>query len=321
MARRLVAAASALMVLITLALLAGVAVIALGGANAPRVALTVFTGAVTILRPGAATAVRGHTGDTLIANETVATAADTKGAINYPDGSVTRLDSDTRVTVTITRDAQGALHTSLVQPLGLTWNAVQRLAAGSTFKVSGPNSASAEVRGTRFGYYVEHDPAGNPVIWIDTWSGSVLVGGATGSPVLATTGQRVTVRQGAAPTTPVAIPAADFELSFTVFNRTLESVTAKPFAFQNGTLASGQVTPTYSVPADGRSDLQFVLGWPGSASELTVVDPDGNLFSQTSSATAPLSVVAHRARAGTWTFHVRDVQSDAPEPWWVIVGR
>jgi hypothetical protein len=310
----------AVLVVISLVLLVGVAVITLGGSSAPRIALTVFTGAVTILRPGAATAVRGRTGDTLIANESVATAADTKGAISYPDGSVTRLDSDTRVTVSITRDANGALHTSLLQPLGLTWNAVQRLVGGATFKVSGPNSASAEVRGTRFGYYVEHDPAGNPVIWIDTWSGSVLVTGSTGPPVLAATGQRVTVRQGAAPTTPVAIPAGDFQLSFTVFNQTIEAVAGRPFVFENGTLSSGQVTQTYPVSADGKSDLQFVLGWPGSSSELTVLDPDGNVFSQTTSSAAPISVVAARARAGTWKFRVRDVQSDSPEPWWVIVG-
>ena len=47
------------------------------------------------------------------------------------------------------------------------------------------------------------------------------------------------------PPSPVAIPAADFQLSFTVFNQTLEAVTAKPFVFQNGTLTPGQMTPVH----------------------------------------------------------------------------
>ena len=35
--------------------------------------------------------------------------------------------------------------------------------------------------------------------------------------------------------------------------------------------------------ADGRSDLQFVRGWPGSTFQLTVVDPQGKVLAQLAS--------------------------------------
>ena len=292
-----------------------------GGAQAtPTMTLTVFTGTATIQRAGTSAAVAAHSGDGLASGDTVATSATGKAAIAYPDGSSTRLDSATTVKVSALRAKGGAVQTSFNQSAGLTWNKVQRLVGLSTFKVSGPNSATADVRGTVFGYYVEHDPAGAPVIWIDTWSGSVLVGG-TGGSVLASTGQRVTVRAGAAPTVPVTIPAGDRQLSFTVFNQTLDAVIGQPIAFQSGTLSSANGTPYHTVDADGKSDLQFVLGWPGSLYELTVVDPSGKVFAKPASSLPPLSVVAPRAMTGTWRYSVRDIQSAPDEAWWVIVGR
>jgi hypothetical protein len=142
--------------------------------------------------------------------------------------------------------------------------------------------------------------------------------------VLATAGQRVTVRQDAAPTVPVAIPAGDLRLSFTVFNQTIEAVTGKPFAFQSGTLAKGQTSTPLSVKTDGKSDLQFVLGWPnlpGSGFALTVKEPDGRIFLTVQAALPPLIILAHKAAAGTWTVTVQDVSSAAPQDWWVIAGR
>jgi hypothetical protein len=269
---------------------------------------------------GSSAAVAAHSGDGLFSGDTVSTGATGKAAIAYPDGSSTRLDSATTVKVDTLRAQGGAVQTSFQQSAGLTWNKVQRLVGISSFKVSGPNSSSADVRGTVFGFYVEHDAGGAPVIWIDTWSGSVLVGG-TGGTVLAGTGQRVTVRAGAAPTAPVPIPAGDRQLSFTVFNQTLDAVTGKPVAMQSGTLGTATGTPYLTVVADGKSDLQFVLGWPGSLFELTVIDPDGKVYAKPASTTPPLSVVAPLARAGTWQYSVRDVQSSPDEAFWVVVGR
>ncbi len=321
MGRRVLAGALILGEALMLLLVVAIGVLTLGGAEAaPPMILTVFTGTATIQRSGSTTAVAAHSGDGLDSGDTVATGATGKAAIVYPDGSTTRLDSNTTVKVSARRAPGGAVQTTFQQSAGLTWNKVQRLVGVSSFKVSGPNAATAEVRGTVFGYYVEHDATGAPVIWIDTWSGSVLVGG-TGGSVLAGTGQRVTVRAGAAPTTPAPIPAGDRQLSFTVFNQTLDAVTGTPAAFQAGTLSTGTSTQSFAVTVEGPTDLQFVLGWPGSIYELTVVDPDGNVLARQASSVPPLSVVAPRARAGTWRFSVRDVQSAPQEAWWVAVGR
>jgi hypothetical protein len=324
MGRRVVAGALILAEVLMLLLVVAIGFLTLGGSPAvgaaPTMTLTVFNGTATVQRVGSSAAVAAHSGDGLFSGDTVSTGATGKAAITYPDGSTTRLDSATTVKVSATRAKGGAVQTSFKQSAGLTWNKVQRLVGLSTFNVSGPNSATAGVRGTVFGFYVEHEATGAPVIWIDTWSGSVLVGG-TGGTVLAGTGQRVTVRAGAPPTAPVPIPAGDRQLSFTVFNQTLDAVTGKPVAFQNGTLSTATGTPYHGVVADGKSDLQFVLGWPGSLYELTVVDPDGKVFAKPASTTPPISVVVPQARAGTWQFSVRDVQSTPDEAWWVVVGR
>ncbi|TMD55014.1 MAG: FecR domain-containing protein [Chloroflexi bacterium] len=327
MAKRALIGALVLAQLLLFLLVGAVAAISFSGSpgglagGGGSVLLTVYTGTATIQRAGATVPVVAHSGDTLAAGDAVRTGAASKAGVSYPDGSLTRLDSDTRVVVSSVRAAGGAVKTSLQQSAGLTWNQVKSLVGGSTFKVSGPNSAVAEVRGTRFGYYVERDAGGNPVIWIDVWDGVVRVSGAIGSPVTAGSGQRVTVRPASAPTAPAAIPAADRQLSFTVFNRTIEAVTGTPVAFANGTSSTGDTSTSFPVTADGRGDLQLVLGWPGSTFELTVVDPSGKVFSRSTSAQAPLSVVAKRARAGRWTFIVRDIQSGPNEAWWVIVGR
>lgn len=307
---------ASLVALVTLVLLASAATVGPNLGGAARALLTLFTGSVTVARAGATAA--GHTGDGLADGDRVATGADSKAAVVYPDGSVTRLDSDTAVEVHVAGAAGGA-STELVQQSGLTWNSVKQLVGGSHFRVRGPNQAAVEVRGTEFGFYVEHDPAGNPVIWIDAWAGSVQVTGAAGPPVTAVTGQRVTVRQGAAPTPPVPIPDSDRQLGFTVFNQALDAATGTPFAVATGALGPGATANgSFTVRA---GDLQVVLAWPGSSFRLTVRDPSGVVAAQATSAAPPLSLVVPRARAGVWTFTVDDIQSAPQEAWWVVAAR
>ena len=317
--KRRLAAIAAIVVLLMLVAAATSALLA--SRSASRVLLTVFVGAAKVAH-GSAAAVPARSGDMLGDGDSITTDADGKASLTYPDGSVTRLDSSTSVVVHVTQSG-ASLRTRLDQTAGLTWNTVKHLLGGSTFQVSGPNSSTAEVRGTRFGFYVEHDATGNPVIWIDVYDGTVGVKGAVGGEVLATAGQRVTVRKQAAPTKPVPIPDGDLQLSFTVFNQTIEAVAGTPSTFESGTLSAGAST-TFAFTADGTHDLQIVLGWPalaGSTFELTVVAPDGSVFSQTQQSLPPIIVIARKAAAGTWTVDVRDVSSSQAEPWWVIVGR
>jgi hypothetical protein len=310
-----------LVVLVLMVVTSSAATIGIPVASAAApVALTIFTGTAGIVRPG--TALRpASTGDRLGNGDTVVTGTDSKASLLYPDGSVTRLDSQTVVTVRVVTAAAGGVKTSLAQAAGLTWNNVKQLVGGASFSINGPNSASVAVRGTEFGYYVEYDSAGNPVIWVDTWSGSVDVRGAVGPAVTASTGQRVTVRVGSAPTVPAPIPDTDRQLSFTVFNQALNAVTGRPFAVASGSLSPGGTAGPTPVAVDGRSDIQFVLAWPGSTFGLTIRDGTGSVLAQRASGAPPLSLVVHPARAGTVTFTVNDVQSTPQEAWWVVAGR
>ncbi|HLZ95473.1 MAG TPA: FecR family protein [Candidatus Dormibacteraeota bacterium] len=320
MRRRITVFAALAVLSAVVAVAATAAVLSERGSGRP-VLLTIFVGTANLQR-GAAPAAPARSGDLLGDGDAVTTGADGKASLTYPDGSVTRLDSSTHVLVHVTQSG-GSVRTRLVQSAGLTWNSVRHLLGGSSFKVSGPNSSSAEVRGTRFGFYVEHDAKGNPVIWIDVYDGAVGVKGALGGEVLAKAGQRVTVRPQSAPTQPVPIPTGDLRLSFTVFNQTIEAVTATPSAFASGTLSSGSST-TFAFDSDGKHDLQFVLGWPdlaGSTFAMTVVAPDGSVFEQTQAQRPPIIIVSDHALAGTWLVTVRDIASSQPQPWWVIIGR
>jgi len=310
--------------LVLLGTVIGVAVAIFGAgsvAAGPTATLTVFTGSARLQRAGATTTVAAHSGETVANGDSVSTAALSLAAVTYPDGSVTRLDSSSRITVSLARSGASAFKLGVRQTAGLTWNAVKKLATGAKFEVSGPNNAVAGVRGTRFGFYIEHDAAGSTVVWIDVYDGTVAVSGSTGPAVTATANQRVNVRAGAPPTAPVVIPDSDRHLSFTVFNQTLEGVTGKPVAFANGTLSSGQGAGPFTYLADGKSDLDFDLGWPGSIFELTVIDPSGKIYGQPAATRTPIVVKAPKAAAGAWQFRVRDVQSVPLEPWWVVVGR
>lgn len=326
MGRRLGAGFVALLGLLLAVVTVAVAAVALGGLGATPtegVSLTIFVGSVSIQRAGSAAFDAAHSGDQVGDGDTVLTGDDTKASLRYPEGTVTRLDSSTRITVSVSRTAAGGgSQVSLQQAAGLTWNRIRRLVGGSTFKVQGPNNATAEVRGTGFGYYVEHDSAGIPVIWIDVYEGVVSVTGSSGPAVATTAGQRVTVRAASAPTAPLPIPEGDKHLGFTVFNRAIEEIAGEPFAFSTGVLSPGGTPQTFSVGADGKSDLQFVLeAPPGSNFGLTVLAPDGSVFFDSSSASPPLVAFAPRARAGTWKYIVRDLRSPAQDPFWVIVGR
>jgi hypothetical protein len=324
MNRRLAGGLAVVITLVLLATVLGVAVAIFGAgtsaAAGPTATLTVFTGSAQIQKAGSKTAGAAHTGQPVANGDSIATAANSKAAVTYPDGSVTRLDSSSRITVSLARSGS-ALKLSVSQTAGLTWNTVKKLVAGAKFEVSGPNNAVAGVRGTRFGFYIEADAAGRTVVWIDVYDGTVAVSGASGPAVTATANQRVNVRAGTPPTAPVAIPDSDRHLSFTVFNQTLEAVTGKPVAFANGTLSSGQGAGPFTYVADGKSDLEFDLGWPGSIFELTVIDPLGKTYGQPAATRTPIVVTVPRAAAGAWQFRVRDVQSVPLEPWWVVVAR
>jgi len=158
-------------VLITVVLIGAVVAVGLTtlgtpAAAAPTATLSVFTGTARVQKAGATTATAAHTGDTVATGDSVATGPNSKAAVTYPDGSVTRLDSVTAITIDMKRSGP-SLKLGVSQTAGLTWNTVKKLVGAASFHVSGPNNADASVRGTRFGFYIEKDAAAKNVVWID----------------------------------------------------------------------------------------------------------------------------------------------------------
>ena len=63
-----------------------------GAAAQGTASLTLFIGTAQVTKSGSTTAATAHTGDQVTAGDTVETGDSSKAAINYPDGSVTRID-------------------------------------------------------------------------------------------------------------------------------------------------------------------------------------------------------------------------------------
>src|SRR3984893_6409547 len=128
----------------------------------------------------------GIPGQQLTAGNSVRTGHAGHAAIQFPDGSNTRMAPDTTVTVTaaqLTHD--GKLQSaSLVQKVGRTFSSVQHLSNGAPFQVGG-HSVSASVRGTEFEVLVRTN--GTNVIKV--FDGSVTVSGTTTTTL--TAGQQI----------------------------------------------------------------------------------------------------------------------------------
>jgi FecR-like protein len=280
-------------------------------------ALTVFLGHVDVHRSGTGSAVLAHTGDALQPGDVVQTRAASRAAVSYPDGSKSRLDSDSALQVkTVSAGASGAWNIELVQTAGKSWNRVQSLASGSSFKVGAPNGTDVSVRGTEFEIIVEN-LTGKTTVRVDSWTGSVDVT-SQGKTVNLTGGQSSSVATGGVPSASAPIPAADGRDSFAVFNRALDSAQGAVAQMGSGTLDPGLDSGDQDAGiADGLTDLQLTLSWPGSKFELTVTGP--GTVRTISSDTPPISAVISKAAAGQWHYSVKDVASNPGEPWSVIV--
>ena len=90
--------------------------------------------------------------------DSVKTDAAGRGQIQFPDGTITRLASNTQISITSSHFAKdGHVHDiSVTDKLGRTLNSVQKLVGGASFQVVG-NTTTASVRGTLFEVLVNRD--------------------------------------------------------------------------------------------------------------------------------------------------------------------
>src|SRR5919201_1477658 len=157
------------------------------GARAPASVL-VFAQTVQS-KHGSAGYAPARSGEVLSAGDSLKTVNLGRAAIQFSDGSLTRLAPGTEVTVDQAQlQKSGALgQVSLTQRAGRTLSTVQRLINGGGFKVNG-NSTSAEVRGTRFEVFLAPDSS----VVFKLFNGRLKVTAPRGSVTL-TDAQQVTV--------------------------------------------------------------------------------------------------------------------------------
>ena len=79
-----------------------------------------------------------------------------------------------------------------------------------------------------------------------------------------------------------------------------------------GMINQGETSSPVSYAASGGTGLVFGANWAGSELKLSVYDPDGQLYGETSGSNPPIVVEVGDARAGEWTFTVtgEDVPHD-----------
>ncbi len=219
-------------------------------------------------------------GEQLPAGSSVRTAGDGHAAIQFPDGSFTRMSPDTTVTVNAAQlSKEGNLSSaSLQQKIGRTFSSVQHLVGGATFKVGG-HSVSAQVRGTEFEILVR----ANSTNLIKVFDGSVSVSGATS--ITLNAGQEVDADANGRLSAPRPIqpePGDPHALASQCARTVAAGTTAGTRQTSTGEgLATGQSAEVdYNSPG---GTLTIALCYPGSFMTLSIINPNGTVFSSRAS--------------------------------------
>jgi ferric-dicitrate binding protein FerR (iron transport regulator) len=266
-------------------------------------ALTVYQAAASVSRNGADFAT-AQTGAVIGAGDSVKTDAKGRAAITLPDGTITRLASNTTIRLDSAHFTKtGNLHdVSLTQQVGRTLTNVQHLVSGATFDVHG-KSATASVRGTKFEIYIK--PDGTMIVKL--FDGILIVTSSKGTITLHA-GQQVTVAPDGTfgPVGPI-VPDPDDP-----FGPALDAANAVEAGTTPGTeqdyvgapLHNGE-QQKYAYSYAGGSLVKASLGYPGSAMKLTIKAPDGQQYFGTGK--SPITVVVNNAPAGIYTILVDGV--------------
>jgi FecR protein len=270
------------------------------------------SGVLTVYR--AATSVARNTGDFAAATtgtvvnpgDSVKTDTAGRASITLPDGTVTRLASETTIRLDAAHFTKsGNMHdVSLTQQIGRTFTNVQHLVSGASFDVRG-KAATASVRGTKFEVYIKSD--GTMIFKL--FDGTLLVTSSKGSVTLhAPPGVQVTVDPDGniGPVGPIVPDPND------PFGPALDAANAAQVGTTPGTeqdyigapLHNGE-RQTYTYSYAGGNLVKAALGYPGSAMKLTVKAPDGQPYVATGR--SPIVVVVHNAPPGIYTVIVDGV--------------
>jgi hypothetical protein len=265
---------------------------------------------LTVYQPTASVAPAGGgyatalTGAKVRAGDSVKTDTRGRASIQLPDGTLTRLASDTEITLdaahfTKSGDLRDA---KITQKIGRTFTSVQHLVSGATFDVAG-QSAVASVRGTKFEVYTLADGT----MTVKLFDGQLLITSKTGTKVTlnAPPGVQVTVSPlgNIGPTGPIqADPNDPFGPAILASAAAMTDTTpGTEQDFIGAPLHNGE-QQTYTYSYAGGSLVKAALGYPGSAMRLRVQAPDGRVY--TKDGHSPIVVEVTNAPAGIYQLFV-----------------
>lgn len=261
--------------------------------------LTVFQPSVAVARNGG-TFFNSSSGSIVQAGDGVRTDTKGRGAIQLPDGTVTRLASETEITLASAHFSKsGNLQdVSISEKVGRTLTNVQHLVSGATFKVAG-QSAVASVRGTKFEVFVK--PDGTMVVKL--FDGQLDFDGKNHVHLVA--GQQATADPQGNIGNPGPIqpdPSDPFGPQLAASDAISAGTTpGTEQDFVGPPIHNGE-TQAYTYSFAGGGLVKSALGYPGSAMELKVMSPDGQSYTGTGA--SPIVVVVTNAPAGIYTITV-----------------
>jgi hypothetical protein len=262
--------------------------------------LTVYQPTASLARGSSGAFADATSGTQVQAGDSVKTDAKGRASIQLPDGTLTRLASDTQITLDAAHFSKnGTLHDAkLTEKIGRTLTSVQHLVSGATFQVAG-QSAVASVRGTKFEVYIKAD--GTMIVKL--FDGQLDFDGKNHVHLVA--GQQATAdpQGNVGPAGPIQPDPGD------PFGPALDASAAVTAGTTPGTEQDFIGAPVhngeqqqYRYSYAGGSLVKASLGYPGSAMQLKVQAPDGQMY--TGSGKSPIVVVVNNAPAGIYVINV-----------------
>jgi FecR protein len=293
-----------LIVLVLLILLVGGGIFWLNSSAQAAVSvsatLTVYQPIASLERSGSGAFNPASSGAQVQAGDSVSTDTKGRASIQLPDGTLTRLASDSQITLDAAHFSKnGTLHDAkLTEKVGRTLTSVQHLVSGAAFQVAG-QAAVASVRGTKFEVYIKAD--GTMIVKL--FDGQLDFDGK--NHVHLTAGQQATAdpQGNIGPAGPIQPDPAD------PFGPALAASAAADVGTTPGTEQDYIGAPIhngeqqqYLYSYAGGSLVKASLGYPGSAMQLKVQAPDGQMY--TGSGPSPIVVSVVNAPAGIYKLFV-----------------
>jgi FecR-like protein len=293
-----------LIVLVLLILLVGGGIFWLNSSAQAAVSvsatLTVYQPIASLERSGSSAFNPASSGAQVQPGDSVSTDTKGRASIQLPDGTLTRLASDSQITLDAAHFSKnGTLHDAkLTEKVGRTLTSVQHLVSGAAFQVAG-QAAVASVRGTKFEVYIKTD--GTMIVKL--FDGQLDFDGK--NHVHLTAGQQATAdpQGNIGPAGPIQPDPAD------PFGPALAASAAADVGTTPGTEQDYIGAPIhngeqqqYLYSYAGGSLVKASLGYPGSAMQLKVQAPDGQMY--TGSGPSPIVVSVVNAPAGIYKLFV-----------------